>query len=156
MPLESGVRRALGRILIQGLVPQGLGANEIVRALRRGGVSYRNKDMYADIRLFSGKQKYEDAVRAVPGSDRVPKRYMVETTFKRPYKYKVMGDVTYYDPVAGQEWTEEKSFYTDEWIPKDDWVEKYKNVDMSAYRALEREFVGMEIRSVEHNEAMSY
>jgi len=156
MPLGSGVRRALGRVLIQGLVPQGLGANAIIRALQRGGVSYRRKDMLDDIRLFSGKVKYEDAVRAVKDNEVVPRRYMVETTFKRPYKYKVTGDVTYYDPLTGQSWTEQKSFYTDELSPKEEWIEKYRNIDMGTYRAVEREFAGMEIRSVEHNEAMSY
>jgi len=156
MPLGSGVRRALGRVLIQGLVPQGLGANAIIRALQRGGVSYRRKDMLDDIRLFSGKMKYEDAVRAVKDNEVVPRQYMVETTFKRPYKYKVTGDVTYYDPATGQRWTEQKSFYTDELARKEEWIGKYRNIEESTYRALEREFAGMEIRSVEHNEAMSY
>jgi len=156
MPLGSGVRRALGRVLIQGLVPQGLGANAIIRALQRGGVSYRRKDMLDDIRLFSGKMKYEDAVRATGPGERVPTRYMVETSFKRPHKYRVYMDVEFEHPITGETYTQEKSFYTDEYLDVDEWesrgVERIKKQSpkMSEY------VLGGKVKSVEHNEMMGY
>jgi hypothetical protein len=117
MPFE----RAIGRMLIQSFVPSGFSANAIINMVRRAGYSYRRKEMLSDIRLFSGRFKYEDAVRSVGSNEIVPIRYMNETDLKRENKYMLHGDAVYFDTETGEYITRDVSFYTDRLITTGEW-----------------------------------
>ena len=150
------ISRAIGRVIIKRLVPQGLGSNAILRAIVKSGYSYRRQDMQKDVRQIAGLHKNEAAVRAVSGNEVVPRGYMVESDLKQPYKYKFYGKSNYYDPFTDSYTTKTESFYTDDLAKKSAWEDEYFDSFGQRCPGPKPELVNFNLTSVEHNKGYSY
>jgi len=150
------INRAIGRVIIKRLVPQGFGSNYILRAIVNSGASYRRQDMQADVRQISGLHKYEKAVRNVGSNEVIPKGYMIETDLKQPVKYWVTGKTNYYIPETDSYITKTESFYTDDLAKKGDWEKIFGDSYDSRYPEADREFVNFNVTSIQHNNGFSY
>jgi len=147
MPIE----RAIGRIMINALIPQGFGANAITRALREAGVSYRRTDMLSDIRDFAGRAKYEGNVLGLSGNSVIPRAWMSETELKMPYKYRVFGDADILDDVTDEVTRVTKSFYTDDLAAKGDWENEFISISQEGYSTEGQAITNFQVKSVQHN-----
>ena len=148
--------RAAGRVIIKRLVPSGLGANAILRAIKEAGHSYRRKEMLRDVRQISGLHKHESAIRAINKNEVVLRSYMEEMDLKQAHKYKIYGKTNYYDPDTDSYITVTESFYTDDLAKKGDWEEIYSSSYDKRYPKAGREFVNFNMTAGEHNAGYSY
>lgn len=155
MPV-GGSSRALFRLLIPGLVTQGLGANAILGAARDMGFGVQRQWGLGQIREISGLMRLERAVRGHP-RDVLPHRgLMVETELRRPRRYRVFADVTYFNTETGERQSQLISFYDDERLTKEQWRSAFDVArGESAYRT-DEVVEKFDIRSIEHNKGWSY
>lgn len=150
------IARALGLQIIRNLIPKGLTQSAIARGVRRAGYGYRTKDMLSDIRRLSGRYLNQYYVYKLGPAGTVPRGLMVETELKRPFKYRVFGEVTYYDPMTDSYTFENRSFYTDRLLTNDQWEDEYIKMFREVYPVPEREVLGFKVKSVEHSQGRDY
>ena len=138
-------------MMINALIPQGLGSNAIIRAIREAGYSYRRTDMLSDIRSFAGRAMHEVQVKNLAGNTVIPQSYMVETELQMPYKYRVFGDTDILDDESDMVTSTTKSFYTDDLAAKEDWENQFISVSQENYSTEGQTITNFQIKSVEHN-----
>lgn len=156
MAVGVGISRAIGRNLIKALLPTGMSGRAIERELFRLGYSYRRTEMLKDIRTFTGRAKYEEAIRSLGPGELVPRRFMPDEELKRGVKYQVFGEATYYDPQTDSYTFEDGSFYTDRYATKEEMEEDFCEKMVGKYDAARKQAVGFDVRGVSHNKGYDY
>jgi len=138
-------------MMINALLPQGLGSNAIINAIRDAGYSYRRTDMLSDIRSFAGRAMHESQVKSLTGNSVIPQSYMVDTELKMPYNYRVFGDADILDDETDVVTRTTKSFYTNDLAAKEDWENEFISVSQEGYSTEGQAITNFQIKSVEHN-----
>jgi hypothetical protein len=138
------------------MIPMGFSQRAIIREIRRLGYGYRTGLMNEDIRRFSGRFLNEHYVKKLRPDEIVPRGLMVETTLKRPVKYHVFGDVTYWDRETDTYLFEPGSLHTDNLRSKADWEADYIEKSPRPKTDPRYEVVGFDITAVEHYEGYIY
>jgi len=151
-----GIERAIGRIIINSLIPQGLGSNAIIRALIERGASYRRTDMLSDIREAGGLMRYEASIRDLSPGTVVPKSWMTELELKAPYQYRVFGEAQMIDMNTGEAVTKRVSFYTDQLSSVGAWEDDFIEAFEGAYGEENTGIVSLKVAGVQHNAGYEY
>jgi len=152
MPIE----RAFAHIVIRAMTGQGFSQRAVMREVRRLGYGYRTKTMGDDIRRFSSIAKNEYYVKKLATDEVIPRGLMVEGELKRPFSYRVYGDVTYYNPETDSYDFREGSFYTDRQLNRDEAEDEFVDVCNRLYEEPEWEVAGFSRKAVEHNIGYAY
>jgi len=152
MPIE----RAFAHIVIRAMVGQGFSQRAVMREVRRLGYGYRTKTMGDDIRRFSQVAKNEYYVKKLGTGDVVPEGIMVDGELKQSVKYRVHGDVTYYNPETDEYDFRKGSLYTDRRLSKGEMEDEFVQISYKLCEAPEWEAVGFDVTAVEHNEGYAY
>lgn len=148
--------RAFAHIVIKTMVGEGFSQRAVMREVRRLGYGYRTETMGDDIRRFSRIAKNEYYVKKLAPGDVVPEGLMVEGDLRRPFKYRVYGDVTYYNPETDTYDFRKGSFYTDRQLTGDEAEDEFVETCRKLYVEPEWEVVGFERAAIEHNERFAY
>lgn len=152
MPLA----RSIARNIILAQAKENISANQIIKNFRALGGSMRRQDALGLIRSVRNFVKYQPQISALPGNNTVPKGWLFDQDLARPYKYRVYVDATYLDPITGEEFTEVRSFYTNDYLKKDDYAaDFYENaprLETTPYYTL----IGVNVTGGEHNAGMPY
>lgn len=147
--------RALGRMIIQDLVPLGLSNRAIMRAVRAKGYGYRTELLNADINLFSGRYKSEYFIRKLNVNEVVPFNLMNETDLKMPRKYLIHGEQRLYNPFTDSYEFKGGSFYTDSLAKTGDWEDEFMNKFQICEERPEQ-LEGFKVFGADHNEGWEY
>jgi hypothetical protein len=109
MPIPEGVSEAgafLYRFYQRG-VAEGMGSNEMIRALREEGYGYRRTEMLSDIRLARIEWDKTDAMSRLPAVSPIPEDYYTPAEFTSVTKrYATVARTTYRDVETGEEFTD--------------------------------------------------
>jgi len=150
------LERAIGQVMINALLGEGLGSNAIIRALRSAGASYRRADMLSDIRDFAGRAKYEANVLGLNRNTVIPGTWMSETELNIPYKYRVFGNADILDDETGDVFRTTKSFYTDDLAEVGDWENEFISAAQESYSMEGQSITNFQVKSVQHNEGYPF
>lgn len=148
--------RALGLTMIKTLSRTGMGTNAIIRLVRKAGYGYSNLLMGQDVRRYTGRFLNEYWVKKTRPDEIVSRWHMVEAELKRPYKYQVFGEVTYWDSATDTYVFDTGSLYTDHYVTPEEWEERYIEESPRGDTDPEMEVVGFKTTSVEHNVGYEY
>ena len=153
MPLA----KAIAQTIFKSLVPEGLGANAMIKIAQKLGGSYRRKEMLEDIRKYTGRIKYHGNITTMGGNRPVPKVWMVETDLNEPgANYRVFGKGTFYDPVSQQEFEQTVSFYHTDLMKKDDYAREFMDYFTNPYQQDNIELLSFDQTALEHNLGKPY
>lgn len=150
------IARSIGYSFIEPMVKAGIGSNRIYNLLRQAGVGYRKQDVLNDIRVFSNRNKMSTQIEGLTGNRVVPTNYMTDTELRRPYKYRVYGEIHSWDFEEGTEVISQGSFYTDDLAKKEDWEESFKDQYRRSEKYPDLEIMSFHISGVDHNEGFGY
>ncbi|NVM22324.1 MAG: hypothetical protein HWN68_11160 [Desulfobacterales bacterium] len=151
-----GPARAIFRTAIPDFLRRGFSVNAMIREARAWGVSYRRTEMLGDVREFQGYFVNESRVRTLD-RDVIPSSwYMQETDLRRIRRYRVHGNITYRNPLTGEEWTKPMSLYDDTLKTLNEWEEDYKDDVKERMEFYEIEVVGIDFRAIQHNRGFEY
>ena len=143
------VARALGRMIIQELVPFGYSNRYIMRAVRAQGYGYRTSLLNNDINLFAGRAQHQYHIGKLNDNDVVPDYLMAPGELGQPYKYRVRFKSNYYDLESDSYVTVDESMYTNDYAKIGDWKEANELRTKSRYEEAGMEFVNSNVVSVD-------
>ena len=152
MPLA----RSIAMNVIRSMAKESVSANQIIKAYQTVGGSMRRQDALSLIRSVRNFVKYQPQIGALPGNDTIPKGWLFEQDLSRPYNYRIYVDATYLDPLTGEEFTEVRSFYTNDNMKKEDYardfLENAPGLETTPYYDL----IDVNVTGGEHNLGMPY
>jgi len=152
MPLE----RAIGRAILRGLAREGIGISRMIGIVRAAGGGYNYQSMLNDARMFTERLKYQTQITNLTGNQVVPRAWMSEVQLGMPYRYRVFGEVTFYDPDSNQHVVKTSSFYSDDYLKKGDYEAEFMDFFEKRYDEENLELISFKQTSVEHNLGYSY
>lgn len=143
--------RAVGQAILKSLASQMIPGYQMISILRGSGYSYRYQDMLKDVREYTGRVKFETNIRKLGFNDVIKTGWMNEVEMNYPYKYKVWGDVTYYDPATRSYITQARSVYTDDLMKKGDYQGFLEGVELAGQYEEGMTLTSVDIRGLDVN-----
>lgn len=151
------LRKSIGQAIFKKLAPEGLPAGAMIRIAERFGGTYRRQEMLNDIRVFTGRIKYQEPILRMGENNAVPRGWMVETQLKEPgANYRVFGKGRFYDWNTGQEFEQTVSFYHTDLMKKGDYAKEFNSYYQSGYREENIELLSFDQTALEHNQGKPY
>jgi len=147
MPLA----RAIALNIIKSMVPLNLPGAKIISTLQQLGVTYRRTAMLEDIRIASGRIKYETQVSNLSDNNVVPENWMSHETLGKPYDYKVHFKVDYYNNVTGEYSTEHRFMFSDDLKKVGDYKNDFPDYAMLTESDETNEYMGSSVIGVTKN-----
>lgn len=120
-----GIARAIARPVISSFVSQGLRPAAIVRNLRSMGISYRYQTILNDVREFTHFHKQWGWTKRISTSDVTDLDRIPAIDLPSAYNFRGYLDVTTKDYKTGIEEHTIKSFYSDDLLSQDQWIEEW-------------------------------
>lgn len=149
--------RAIGQAIFKRMAGELATAGQMIAAAKRLGGTYRKTDMLADIRLYTGRVKYQNSIKGLKGNQVVPRAWMVETSLKEPgANYRVFGEAQFYDWNTGTEFEQTVSFYHTDLINKDNYEIEFNDYFNSGYQEEDLELLSFNQTGMDHNIGKPY
>jgi len=153
--------RPFARMMMPGLLKEGLSNKTIWRRLRGMGFGYRDAIMYQDINEFRGFLKKQFLFIGFDTSLIPTRDMMVETRLRRATNYRVFGEANIYNPWTGESETRTISMYSDVMYSLDEFDEMYRTeLEEGEFKDSDdvpSEFIeDVKFMAVEHNEGWEY
>lgn len=123
--IGAGIVRAIARPTILSFVQQGLRPQQITRNLVSMGISYRRITMLNDIREFTHFHKQKGWTQRMDPEKLIPLDRIPRIDMKAPYNFRGYLNVVTRDRMTGEDTTTIKSFYSDDHLDEDQWVDEW-------------------------------
>lgn len=153
----AGIDRAIARALFPDWATKGWSASRMIRGLIRAKIpTYRNTDMFRDIRQALDRKTFSPKVMDF-GADKLPVKSIIsETELAKPRKFLITGRFKERDLETGRVTYNIKSIYTDTLKTKDGYVDDFMDIaelgGAGTYKTVEEG----EILFIAHNRGMRY
>lgn len=147
MPLA----RAIVLNIIKSMVPLNLPGSQIISVLQHLNVAYRRTEMLNDIRLASGRIKYETQVTGLSSNQVVPEAWMSKEVLGKPYTYKVHFKVDYYDTDTKEYTSEDRYMFSDDKKSVGDYASDLPDYADSKGYETTKEYMGIKVIGVTKN-----
>lgn len=142
--------------LMEGMFRQGLSANAVQVAMTGMGMGYRRATVQGVRRQVLDVFKKEHFIAGL-AEDELPKQgHLVELSWEKPRKYRILGELEFYDEVTGETVKQVFSAYDDTLRSRADYIRM--TMDENDPKQYGKNFVltGVTIKSIEHRKDMPY
>jgi hypothetical protein len=124
MPTEK-INRNLARQYMTGFIDEGYTNTEIVRILKEEGLSYRNRNMFADINYARLETFGASQIKNLTDITPIPERFMRERELSIPYPYAAVVKYKYTDAGTGLEFERGTTIYFEQQPSQADVMEAF-------------------------------
>jgi len=148
--------RPIARMLMPGMVKEGLGITRIVNRLKGMGFGYRTQTMFQDVHAFKG---FLDKEYLFKGYDRsiFPSTDMyVETPLRRVKGYRAFGEADIFNVRTGESEKRMISMYYDKEKTLDELEEEFLDEKEKARYEPDEIVEGIVFKGIEHNKGFPY